>query len=227
MAQGDSEVQTGADAAESERSARPVLRGRLHQLAFVASVVALVWLVRSATTPTAEAAAWIYGLSAVLAYLASAAYHRYARSVRARRLLRTVDHSAIFVLIAGTFTPICLLVMTGPWRWVLLSVAWVGAAAGVVFKLLAIDRFPKLGGALYLTLGWVGLFAMPALAHQPGRFALIATGGLLYTVGAVLFFLKRPRLHPRWFGYHELWHAFGITAWTLIFVAIVGLVRAG
>jgi hemolysin III len=203
------------------------LRGRLHQIAFVASVVALVWLVRSATTARAEAAAWIYGLSAVLAYLASAAYHRLGGSPRVKQLLRKGDHSAIFVLIAGTFTPICLLVMTGPWRWVLLSIAWVGAAAGVVFKLLAIDRFPKLGGALYLTLGWVGLFALPALAHQPGRLALIAAGGLLYTVGAVLFFLQRPRLRPRWFGYHEVWHAFGITAWMLIFAAIAGLVRAG
>ena len=206
---------------------RPKLRGRLHQVAFLASIVGLVALVEQASTPRARAVAWIYGIASALLYLTSSSYHVFAKSPRARRIMQRADHSMIFVLIAGTFTPIAVLTMSGPWRSVALTVMWVGAVGGVVFKIVAIDRYPRVGGALYIVLGWAGLAIFPALWHRPGTLLLIAAGGLLYTVGAVFFSMSRPRLSPRWFGYHEVWHSFGIAAGALLFVANLGLVRAG
>lgn len=206
---------------------RPRLRGRLHLLAFVASVGGLVWLVRSAGTPRAYVAAWIYGLTAALLYLSSAVYHVFTRSPHARRIMQRVDHCMIYVLIAGTSTPVSLLVLTGTWRWIALVTMWAGALLGVVLKTVAFDRLPKLGGAMYIVLGWGGLIAFPGLVHRPGVLALIAIGGLLYTVGAILFALHKPRLSPRWFGYHEVWHTFGVAAGALLYVANLGLIRGG
>ncbi|QXC63062.1 hemolysin III family protein [Aquihabitans sp. G128] len=212
---------------EAMVAARPVLRGRLHQLALLVSVVGLVWLVRSATTPRALAAAWIYGVASILLYLTSSSYHVFARSPRAVRIMQRADHSMIFVLIAGSFTPTAVLVLPDPWRWVSLAIMWGGALGGIVFKIIALERFRKVGASLYIILGWAGLMAFPFLARRPATLVLFATGGLLYTVGAIFFALQRPRLSPRWFGYHEVWHAFGVAAGGLLFAANLGLVRAG
>jgi hemolysin III len=206
---------------------RPVLRGRLHQAAFLASLAGLIWLVRSAPTPRAQAAAWVYGLASVLLYLTSSSYHVFARSPRARRIMQRADHSMIFVLIAGTFTPIAVLAVPNPWRWPALVFMWAGAVGGMVLKIVALDRFPRLGGALYIVLGWAGLAALPTLWSRPGTLALIVAGGALYTLGAILFASHRPRLSERWFGYHEVWHSFGLAAGALLFVANMGLVRGG
>jgi len=206
---------------------RPHLRGRLHQLAFVASMAGLVWLVRSASSTAAVVAAWIYGVASILLYLTSSTYHVFARSPRARKVMQRADHSMIFVLIAGTFTPVCILALHGPGRWVLLAAMWAAAIGGVVLKLVAIERFPRFGNALYIVLGWAGLAALPALIHRPGVLALIAAGGALYTGGAIMFFMGRPRLSPRWFGYHEMWHALGVAAGVLLFVVNLGLIRGG
>ncbi len=206
---------------------RPILRGRLHQMAFLASIVGLVALVESASTPRARAVAWIYGLASALLYLTSSSYHVFAKSPRARRIMQRADHSMIFVLIAGSYTPIAVLGVAGPWRWPSLAVMWAGAAVGVTLKIAAMDRFPKIASSLYIVLGWAGVMILPALWHRPGTLVLIAIGGLLYTGGALLFALGRPRLSPRWFGYHEVWHTFGVAAGVLLFVANLGLVRAG
>ena len=205
----------------------PKLRGRLHQVALVASIVGLVWLVRSAETGRALAVAWVYGIASILLYLTSSSYHVFARSVRARRIMQRADHSMIFVLIAGSFTPSAVLMLPDPLRWWSLGVMWGGAAVGVTLKLVAMERFPKLGAALYIVLGWAGLMAFPALAQRPGTLALFAAGGLLYTVGAIFFALNRPVLSPRWFGYHEVWHSFTAAAGALLYAANLGLVRAG
>ena len=205
----------------------PKLRGRLHQVALLVSIVGLVWLVRSAPTPRALAAAWVYGVASILLYLTSSSYHVFARSPRARRIMQRADHSMIFVLIAGSFTPTALLVLDDPWRWWSMVVMWGGAAAGITFKWLALERYRKIGGALYIVLGWAGLMAFPALAHRPGTLALFAAGGALYTVGAIFFALNRPVLSPAWFGYHEVWHSFTAAAGALLFAANLGLVRAG
>jgi hemolysin III len=206
---------------------RPHLRGRMHQLAFLASIVGLVALVDQASTPRARAVAWVYGLASVLLYLTSSSYHVFARSPKARRIMQRADHCMIYVLIAGSFTPMAVLGVPSPWRWVALATMWTGAAAGVVLKIVAIDRFPKIGSALYIVLGWAAAVTFPSLWGHPGTLVLIAAGGILYTGGAILFALGRPRLSPRWFGYHEVWHSFGVAAGVLLFVANLGLVRAG
>ncbi|MCU1352279.1 MAG: hemolysin family channel protein [Acidimicrobiales bacterium] len=206
---------------------RPYLRGRLHQLALLLSIVGLGWLVSQAPTGRARAVAWIYGIAAVLLYLTSSSYHVFARSPRARRIMQRADHSMIFVLIAGSFTPIAVLAVPNPWRWPALIAMWVGALGGVVLKITALERYPRLGGAMYVVLGWAGLAVLPTLWNRPGTLALIVMAGLLYTGGAALFSVRRPRLSPQWFGYHEAWHAFGVVAGALLYIANLGLIRAG
>lgn len=206
---------------------RPRLRGRLHLAAAVLSVAGLVWLVRSAASTEARVAAWIYGLAAVLLYLTSSTYHVFAHSPRARRIMQRADHSMIYVLIAGTFTPVCMLAVNGAYRWGVLAAMWIGALAGVVIKVGFFDRFRKLGGALYIILGWAGIAVLPSLIHRPGLLIGIIAAGVLYTGGALLFSLGKPVLSPRWFGYHELWHTFGVAAGGILYFANLGLVRAG
>ncbi len=206
---------------------RPKLRGRLHLAAAALSVAGLVWLVRSAGSTEARVAAWIYGLAALLLYLTSASYHVFARTPRARRVLQRADHSMIYVLIAGTFTPICMLAAGGPYRWAALAVMWAGAVAGIVMKVGFFERARRISGALYIVLGWAGLIVLPSLLQRPGLLIGIAAAGLLYTVGALLFALGKPALSPRWFGYHEVWHTLGVAAGGILFFANLGLVRAG
>lgn len=205
---------------------RPRLRGRLHLLAAVVSIGGLVWLVRSAHSPEATVAAWVYGLTSLLLYTTSGTYHVFARSARARQVMQRADHSMIYLLIAGSATPAGLLLLDGWWRAVVLGLMWAGAATGIVLKLVAFDRFKKLGGALYIVLGWAGILTFPALWERPASLALFAAGGILYTVGAALFAAGRPRLSPRWFGYHEVWHCMGVAAGVLLFVSNLGVIRA-
>ncbi len=206
---------------------RPRLRGRVHQAAFVVSLAGLAWLIHDAHGARATLAAWIYGLAMVLLYLASSSYHVYARSPRTRQVMQRVDHAMIFVLIAGTYTPVCLLALSGAWRWALLAIVWVGAVTGVVLKALALNRFPKLGFTLYLVLGWAAIAALPTLAGRPELLALAGLGGVLYTVGAVLFACRRPRPIAAWFGYHEVWHVFGVAAGVAFFILNRGLIAGG
>jgi hemolysin III len=205
---------------------RPRLRGRLHAIATALAVAALAWLVRSAASVEATVAAWVYGVSSVLCYLTSSLYHIVARTERARALLRRADHSMIYVFIAGSFTPVCLLAMSGWWRWPLIGLVWLGALVGVGLSVPARPRLPHFGVALYQILGWAGVAALPALAHHPVRVVLVGSAGLLYTAGAILFGLRRPVLHPGWFGYHEFWHGIGIVAGALIFVVNLSLIAA-
>jgi hemolysin III len=205
---------------------RPRLRGRLHQAAALASIGGLIWLILDAHSATGLVAAWVYGLSTVALYATSSSYHIYARSPRARRVMQRMDHSMIYVLIAGSFTPVCLLALNGSFRWVVLGLVWVGALTGVLMAALALDRFPRLSWSLYLVLGWAAVLAVPALADRPALLALAAVGGMLYTVGAILFALHRPRPVAVWFGYHEFWHAFGIAAGAAVFAMNLGLIAA-
>ena len=196
-------------------------------MAALLSLGALVLLVRSATSIEGSVAAWVYGLAAVLCYVTSSTYHVLARSERARELWRRADHSMIYVLIAGTFTPVCLLGMAGWWRWILVVIAWVGAALGVALAATPRQRLPRFRIALYLILGWAGIAAMPSLVvHRPVGAALVVAAGVLYTVGAILFLCRRPTLRPDWFGYHEFWHSMGIAAGALLFVVNFSLIAA-
>ncbi|MCJ7437580.1 MAG: hemolysin III family protein [Acidimicrobiia bacterium] len=205
---------------------RPRLRGRVHQAAALASIGGLVWLILDAHSAAALVAAWVYGLAMIALYVTSSSYHLYARSPRARRVMQRMDHSMIYVLIAGSCTPVCLLALHGSFRWVVLGLVWVGALTGVLMATLALDRFPKLRWTLYLVLGWAAVLAVPALADRPELLVLAAVGGVLYTVGAILFALQRPRPVAVWFGYHEFWHAFGVAAGAAVFAMNLGLIAA-
>lgn len=188
-------------------TARPRWRGRLHQVAFFASVPAGVWLVAVGSTLAARIAAAVYAVSLSAMYAASAALHRIDWGPRALHRMRHLDHSMIFVMIAGTYTPFALLALRPPRSTVILAVAWAGAALGVGVR-LASRRFHILGGALYLVLGWIGAVVLPWVIGHLGPIgtSLLIAGGLFYTVGAVLFWLRKPRLRPDAFSYHEVWH---------------------
>ena len=205
---------------------RPLLRGRLHQIAAIASAFGLLWLIRVAPTAQARVAACVYGTSAVLLYFTSTTYHVFSRTDRTRLFMRRLDHSMIYVLIAGSFTPICVLAMDGWSRWLVLGVVWAGALTGVAFKVIAGHRFPRFGFALYLMLGWAGILAFPTLMGHPTRLVLVATAGLLYTVGAILFSLHWPLPKSKWFGYHEVWHTLVVIAGVLLFAANFGIISS-
>ena len=203
----------------------PRLRGRLHQVAALASVGGVAWLLSAARTDTGVVAAWVYGVAMILLYATSATYHVYTRSPRSRRIMKRLDHSMIYVLIAGTYTPVCLLALHGATRWTLLGVVWAGALFGVTATALANDRFRNICSALYLVLGWAAVAAVPALARRPDDLLAVAIlGGLTYTVGAVLFALHWPGPVARWFGYHEFWHVCSIAGGAAFFVVNLRLI---
>jgi hemolysin III len=206
-----------ANVTEAPAAAVPRLRGRLHLAACGISLVGLVWLVALADGPRALAAAWIYGAATVLLYLVSSTYHVFARGPRLRPVMRRLDHSMIFVLIAGTYTPVCLLALDGWWGVSLLITVWIGALVGIVLKVVGLERYRKLSAPLYLVLGWLAVLAAPELLDHLELLPLALAGGLLYTVGAVLFAFKWPGRTAVWFGYHEWWHAFVVAAGVCFF----------
>jgi hemolysin III len=131
--------------------------------------------------------------------------------------MRRLDHSMIFLLIAGTYTPVCLLALHG-WLGVSLLVAvWVGALIGIALKVVGLERYRKISAPLYLALGWLAVIAAPQFLHHLALVPLAVAGGLLYTVGAVLFALQWPGRTAAWFGYHEWWHAFVVVAGACFF----------
>jgi hemolysin III len=193
---------------------RPRWRGRLHFAGFLISLpagLALLWL---AETVTATIALLIYAMSLMALFGTSAGYHLLARTERAQIIMRRLDHSMIFVQIAGTYTPVCVLALPGRWGYPILVVIWSAAALGVAVKLMGGARLLRISNALYIIMGWVAIAALPAiLSHlSTGEFLLLLVGGAVYTIGAVLFFCRRPTLSPSIFGYHEVWHSFTVVA---------------
>jgi hemolysin III len=206
---------------------KPVWRGRIHQVAFFISVPAGVALVVLADGWVAKLAAAIYALSLSAVFASSAAYHRGRWTPTALRRMKRLDHSMIFVLIAGSYTPVALLVLHGPWQIVMLSIVWTIAAVGITLKVVRIDGFRVLTSTLYMVAGWVALVAFPQILRTMPAPALILTivGGLLYTAGAIVFATKHPDPSPEVFGYHEVWHAFMAAAVVCHFAMIALLVR--
>jgi hemolysin III len=186
---------------------KPRWRGRLHQVAFFASVPAGLSLVAIPASLGARVAAAIYALSLSALFAASASFHRIDWGPRAWRWMQRLDHSMIFVLIAGTYTPFAILALNPPWSTVVLAVAWVGAAFGVTVRMVS-ERLGVVRHSLYIVLGWIGALVLPFAVDRltATQIGLMMAGGLCYTVGAVLFWLRRPVLVPQVFGYHELWH---------------------
>jgi hemolysin III len=209
---------------------KPRLRGVLPQWAFISSVPLGGALVVAAGDVRARIAVSVYALSLVALFGISALYHRVNwRSLRAHRWMRRVDHSMIFVTIAGSYTPFALLALHGPLAVAILAAVWAGALGGVVLTLVCSSTPKWLRAMLYVTLGWVALAALPQLAAAigTGGLALVGLGGVLYTVGAVVYSMKRPDPVPSVFGYHEIFHALVITAAALQFAAIAFWVVPG
>ena len=194
---------------------KPKLRGVLHQWAFFVSLVAGAVLVLIAPAGEATLATAIYAFTIAGLFGVSAVYHRVNWvSATARRWMRRLDHSMIFLLIAGTYTPFALLVLDGPLATAILIAVWGGALAGIVLNLVWIDAPKWVTAIVYLALGWVAVIAFPSMFEDLGvtPTILVAVGGLLYTVGAIVYASHKPDPAPAVFGYHEIFHALVIAA---------------
>ncbi|WP_330271010.1 hemolysin III family protein [Lentzea sp. NBC_00516] len=205
---------------------RPRLRGWLHLWSFVASVATgatLIALAASTVSARAALATSVYGLTVLGLFGVSALYHRVTwKSERVRTWMKRLDHSMIFVFIAGTYTPFALLAMNPDTGRIVLTVVWIGAILGVTLK-LAWPHAPRwLGVPIYIALGWVAVFVLPELLHHAGVAALVLllVGGALYTVGAVFYATRWPNPWPQVFGYHEFFHAATVVAAICHYIAI-------
>jgi hemolysin III len=203
---------------------RPLWRGRLHAGAAGVAVPAGLTLTLAASGIAAVAAA-VYSAALVAVYAVSASYHLLARSPRAQQIMRRVDHATIFVLIAGTATPLCLLAAPGRAGSILLSAVWVGASAGIALK--ATGTAWRVADVMYIVLGLLAAACVPSLWQHagPGPTMLVIGGGLIYAAGAAAFYTQRPSLRPAVFGYHECWHVATLVAGVCHFAAVATLVN--
>jgi hemolysin III len=218
------------DAASTPRLVKPRLRGVSHQWAFFVSVGLGIALVVTAPSGRATTAAAVYAACVAMLFGSSALYHRIDwKRPNARRWMRRADHSAIFLLIAGSYTPFALLVLDGTLADVILVVVWVGALAGIVLKLVWIDAPNWLAATIYVLLGWVAVAAAPGLVSELGITAsgMVGLGGVLYTAGAVVYARHRPDPVPAVFGYHEVFHVLVILAAGLQYAVIAFWVLPG
>jgi hemolysin III len=203
--------------------AKPRLRGVTHEWAFFISLVAGAALIVAAPSGQSRIAMAIYAFSLSGLLGTSALYHRVNwRRPEIRKWMRRLDHSMIFLLIAGTVTPFALLVMSGPLASALLIAVWAGAVAGIVVEVIWVDAPKWVSTIVYLAVGWIGLLGFPAIvvAAGVGAGALIAAGGVLYTAGAVVYARQRPDPNPAVFGYHEIFHVLVLAAAAAHFAAI-------
>jgi hemolysin III len=204
---------------------KPLYRGISHLYGFFVVLGAVPTLVAFAPSARASIAAAVYGAGLLAMFGCSALYHRSRLSPRATRWLERLDHSAIYVCIAGSYTPFCLLPLAGGPA--LLVVVWAGAALGVLRALLWVDAPHWLSVVLYLVVGWAVLPFLPSLWHVlgPAGLLLLFAGGVLYSAGAVVFALKRPDPAPAVFGFHEVFHAFVVVASACHFIAVAVAVK--
>jgi hemolysin III len=210
-------------ATEAIAAVKPKLRGVSHEWAFFVSLFLGAALVIAAKTPKATLAVAIYAVSLSALLGTSALYHRVNwKRPKVRRWMRRLDHSMIFFLIAGTYTPFALLVLNGMLADAILVVVWVGAIAGAIVEMVWIDHPKWVAALIYMSLGWVAAIAFPGLWNEMGVAGtlLVAVGGILYTAGAVVYATQRPNPSPRVFGYHEVFHALVIAAAAAQFAAI-------
>ena len=207
---------------------KPRLRGRLHQVAFIVTIPAGLALVVLGPTEGLRLAMAVYAVTLANMFGTSGAYHRLPWSPRALDRMKRLDHSAIYLLIAGSYTAVTVLALHGPWRIALLSAVWVGAAVGIGFKFASVHGFQALAGIMWGVLGWAAVVAMPQFyEHLPlASFVLIIVGGLLYSAGSVVLARRRPDPNPQVFGYHEIWHVCMTSAATCQYVAILLAVLA-
>ena len=216
-------AELAAAAREATERVKPRFRGVTHKYAFFVSLGTGAVLVVAASGVKATVATSIYAAAVTGLFGVSALYHRIDWSPRARRWMRRLDHSMIFVLIAGTYTPIALLALDGAMSIVMLSVIWGGALAGIILKLVWIDAPGWLVALIYVILGWAGAAVMPWILANLGWTALvlILIGGLMYSAGAVIYAREKPDPAPAVFGYHEIFHLLVIGAALIHFTVVI------
>jgi hemolysin III len=201
---------------------RPTWRGMFHTWAFWMAVPAGVLLILFARGPAGRTAAAIYASTLLLVFGTSAAYHRLAKTYRQRMIMQRLDHSMIYLLIAGTYVPICLVALPPEWGIPMIAVVGAMGLTGMILKAVAFRRLQWLSYALYPVMGWVAVVASPVLIDHTTtlQLALIAGGGLAYTIGFPVLLLRRPDPWPAVFGYHEIWHGLTVLAAALHFCAV-------
>ena len=205
--------------------ARPQWRGRLHTWAFFAALPAGILLIVSASGAAGVVGASIYAATLLLLFGTSASYHRLAQSERARTIMQRLDHSMIYLLIAGTYVPLCLVALPAAWGVPMLVIVGALAAVGVALKLLFFHSARYVSYSLYIVMGWVAIAATPVLIQNLTglQFGLIVAGGVAYTVGFPVLVTRRPDPWPMTFGYHEVWHLLTVVAASLHFAAVAGV----
>jgi hemolysin III len=201
---------------------KPKLRGWLHAGMFPATLFAGVALTALADSPRGRIACAVYTLSACLLFGVSALYHRGNWGPKAAAVLRRLDHANIFLIIAGTYTPLAILLLPERTATTLLALVWSGAVAGIVFRIFWVHAPRWLYTPCYLALGWAAVFFLPQFMRSGGVAVLVCVtvGGLLYSVGGVIYGIKRPNPSPRWFGFHEVFHSLTLAAFIVHYVAI-------
>ena len=201
---------------------KPRLRGVLHQAAFVIAVAIAPLLVVAADGTRRRLVSGGFAVSVATCFGVSALYHRVTWGPRARLRMRRADHAGVYLLIAGTYTPVSILVLQGAWRPVVLAIVWAGAAAAIALKFAWVAAPRWLAAAIGIALGWVAVVVLPQLMGSlaPTAVTLLVLGGLLYTAGAIIYAVRRPDPVPTVFGYHELFHALTIIAVTCQYASI-------
>ncbi|MET9293723.1 hemolysin III family protein [Streptomyces sp. NPDC003077] len=222
-----SPVTVAADAVSAVAAAaaaplKPRLRGWLHAGMFPAALFAGVLLTALADSPRGRIACAIYTLTACLLFGVSALYHRGNWSPRVDGVLRRLDHSNIFLIIAGTYTPFTMLLVSGTRGQVLLWAIWAAALAGIAFRVFWVGAPRWLYTPCYIAMGWAAVFFLPDFLRKGGItvLVLVVIGGLLYSAGGVIYGIKRPNPSPRWFGFHEVFHTFTLAAFAVHYVGI-------
>ena len=212
---------TGASA-----DAKPLLRGMLHLVTAILAPAGLVLLLLLADSPRRYVGASIFATSLILLYASSANYHVVPWSERLHGVMKRIDHSMIFVLIAGSYTPFCLVVLDDNWGIPMLAVVWTFAGLGALVTNIWPNAPRWLSTGLYLALGWIAVVAAVPVVHSldAGPLAMLAAGGAFYTVGAVIYALKRPDPLPRVFGFHEVFHACVIAGSALHFALVAAYI---
>jgi hemolysin III len=220
----DAALHERVDAAVDDfvRAVKPRLRGWLHAGTMPLALAAGIVLVTLADGTRETVATAIYAASAVLLFGVSAVYHRGYWSPRVETWLKRLDHSNIFLIIAGTYTPFSVVLLRGHGGETLLWIVWAAALAGIAFRVLWVGAPRWLYTPVYIGLGWVAVFYLPEIldAGGPAVVTLLAVGGGLYSLGGVVYALKRPNPSPRWFGFHEVFHALTLAAFVTHYIAI-------
>jgi hemolysin III len=201
---------------------KPKLRGWLHLVMFPVAVIGGLVLIALSDPGAVRTASIVFTISAALLFGVSAVYHRGTWGPRASTLLKRMDHSNIYLIIAGTYTPFAVTLLPADQARLLLSVIWGGAIAGVLFRVFWVGAPRWLYTALYLALGWAAIFYVVPFWRTGGPLigSLIAIGGLMYTAGGIIYGVKRPNPWPRWFGFHEIFHAFTLGGFLTHFAAV-------